>query len=173
MKEGKVHIYTGNGKGKTTAALGLALRAAAYGMKTYIGQFMKGQSYGEFIMAKELPWLTIEQFGKNTFVHVKNPPKEEDVRLAKRGLKICKDVIDSKKYDIVVLDEIFVAHYYNLVSANDILDIIKARPVDMELVLTGRYAHESLIEEADLVTEMKEVKHYYKDGISSRKGIEK
>lgn len=173
MVEGKIHIYTGNGKGKTTAALGLALRAAAYGMKTYIGQFMKGQSYGELIMSNNLAWLTIEQFGKNTFVHVKNPPNPEDVKLARDGLRRCKEVITNSDYDIIVLDEVCVAQYFNLITTDEIIDVIKTKPSNMELILTGRYAHDSLIEIADLVTEMKEIKHYFKEGILSRKGIEK
>jgi cob(I)alamin adenosyltransferase len=173
MENGKIHIYTGNGKGKTTAALGLSLRAAAYGMKTYIGQFMKGQEYGELVMSKDLPWLTIEQFGKDTFVHVKNPPNKEDVALARKGLEKCHLVLKEDIYDIVVLDEICVAHYFNLLTIDEILNVLKDKPNRTELILTGRYAPKELIDEADLVTEMKEVKHYYSQVVLARKGIEK
>ena len=161
MIEGKIHIYTGNGKGKTTAALGLALRAAAYGMRTFVGQFMKGQEYGELTMSKNLAWLTIEQFGKNTFVHVKNPPNLEDVELARSGLKRCYDILTGRQYDIVVLDEICVANYFNLLSVEEIINVLNKKPKETEVILTGRYAPKELVEKADLVTEMKEVKHYF------------
>lgn len=170
---GKIHIYTGNGKGKTTAALGLSLRAAAYGYKTFVGQFMKGQTYGELIISNSLPWLTIEQFGKDTFVHVEDPPNKEDVMMAKKGLLRCEEVIKSNLFDIVVLDEICIAQYFNLLEVSEIIELLELSREGIELILTGRYAHPELIAKADLVTEMKEIKHYYYEGVQSREGIEK
>ena len=174
LDRGYVQVYTGNGKGKTTAALGLALRAAGHGLKTYIGQFMKGQHYGELEAAKQMkPYITIEQYGRPGWVHVRKPPKEEDVRLAQEGLRKAREAMLSGEYDIIVLDEITTAHYFELISLEDMLELIRSKPENVELVFTGRYAPQELIEIADLVTEMKEVKHYYKKGISARDGIER
>ncbi len=170
---GQIHLYTGNGKGKTTAALGLAFRAAAYGYKTYIGQFMKGQVYGEIEMARSLEWLTVEQFGSNTLVHVKHPPDQKNICLAKEGLDKSMRAMHSGDYDIIVLDEICVAHYYNLIELSDILEFIKQKPDNIELILTGRYADKEINDYVDLITNMEEVKHYYNKGIESREGIEK
>lgn len=174
LARGYVQVYTGNAKGKTTAALGLALRAAGRGLKTYIGQFMKGQSYGELKAAAMVaPYITIEQYGKDTFVHVKNPPSDGDVRLAKSGLEKLTAAMKSGQYDIVVADEINTAHYFNLVTAEEILELIAQKPPHVELVLTGRYAPPAVVEAADLVTEMVEVKHYYQKGVAARDGIER
>ncbi len=173
LKKGYVQIYTGNGKGKTTAALGLAFRAAGNNFHTFIGQFMKGQKYGELEAAKRLaPFITIEQFGKPTFVHV-SKATEEDIRLAKEGLERSRNAMLSKEYDIVILDEINVAIFFKLVTSEDVLALIEEKPAGVELILTGRYAPKELIEKADLVTEMKEIKHYYTHGVQARKGIEK
>lgn len=167
---GYVHIYTGNGKGKTTAAFGLALRAICAGKKVYIGQFIKGMKYSELDAVKYLPNLVIEQYGRNCFI--KNQPTQQDIDLAQSGLKKITEVIISGKYDIVILDEINVAIYYKLVEASQVIDIIKNRPVNVEIVLTGRYAPQELIDIADLVTNMQEVKHYYQKGVMAREGIE-
>ena len=168
---GFVQVYTGNGKGKTTAALGLALRAAGNGLKTYIGQFMKGTQYGELIIEDYSKGLIkIEQFGTESLVHTIT---EEDEQLAQKGLNTCHTAIQSGKYDIVILDEINVAVYFKLIDVENILALINNKPQHVELVLTGRYAHEAIIEKADLVTEMQEIKHYYEKGIEARKGIER
>jgi cob(I)alamin adenosyltransferase len=172
--KGYVQVYTGDCKGKTTAALGLAFRAMGRGLKTYVGQFMKGKHYGELDAARMVqPYITIEQYGKDTFVHVENPPHEEDVRMAIDGLAKAEEAMVSGKYDIIVLDEINTAHYFNLISTEAMLGAIRNKPDGVELVFTGRYAPRELIDAADLVTEMVEVKHYYQKGISARDGIER
>lgn len=174
IRKGYFQIYTGNGKGKTTAALGIAFRAMGHGMKTYIGQFMKGQVYGELKACKTLASLvTIEQYGKRTLMHVKQNPEEEDIRMAKVGLKKAGQAMLSGSYDIVVFDEITTAHFFHLISIEEMLDIIAAKPRTVEVIFTGRYAPPELIEKADLVTEMKEIKHYYQQGVQARRGIER
>ncbi len=172
--KGYVQVYTGDGKGKTTAALGLALRAAGYGYKVYMGQFLKGQNYGELVSVKKLSSLiTIEQFGRKGFIHVTKDPDEEDIKRAKKGMKKCLDAMLSKKYSIIILDEINVAVDFNLLSEKVILELLDQKPEEVEIILTGRYAPASFIKRADLVTEMKEKKHYYTKGITAREGIEK
>lgn len=172
--KGYIHVYTGNGKGKTTAALGLALRAAGHGHRSYIGQFLKGQAYGELASIKKLASLiTIVQFGRKGFIHVTENPEDEDIELAKEGLKKCLKAMLSRRYRIIVLDEINVAVYLNVIPEADVLDFLRRKPDDVEIILTGRYAPASFIRRADLVTEMKERKHYYKKGVKARKGIEK
>lgn len=171
---GRVQIYTGDGKGKTTAALGLALRAAGHGFKTHIGQFLKGQVYGELAAAKKLsPLLKIEQYGRKGFYHVTEDPDQDDIRRARNGLKKSLKAMLSKDFRIVVLDEINVAVYFKLLEEKEILDFIDQKPKSVELILTGRYAPPSFIDKADLVTEMKEIKHYFQNGVKARKGIEK
>ena len=165
-----IQIYTGNGKGKTTAAFGLAIRAKGRGLKVAIVQFMKGVEYGEVISAKKLG-IDVYQFGTPEFVHPEKPRKI-DFELAKKGLEKAKELIFSKKYDVVILDEINVAIGFGLIDKKDVIDILKNKPENVEIVLTGRYAPNELIEIADLVTEMKEVKHYFRRGIRARKGIE-
>jgi cob(I)alamin adenosyltransferase len=172
--KGYIQIYTGNGKGKTTAALGLALRAAGHKQRVYIGQFLKGHMYGELLSAKILsPYITIEQFGRSGFIHVTKDPDTEDIQKAKRGLKKCLNAMLSKKYRITVLDEINVAVYFKLVSEKEVLELLDQKPEDVEVILTGRYAPASFLKRADLVTEMKEKKHYYRKGVKAREGIEK
>ncbi|MFB0566019.1 MAG: cob(I)yrinic acid a,c-diamide adenosyltransferase [Candidatus Aminicenantaceae bacterium] len=172
--KGYIHIYTGKGKGKTTAALGLALRAAGHGQKIYIGQFLKGQKYGELESVKKLfPLITIEQFGRTGFIHVTKDPDEEDIKRAKRGLKKCLNAMLSNKFRIIILDEINVTVYFNLLSESEVLNFLDQKPEEVELVLTGRYAPASFLKRADLVTEMKEKKHYYHKGVKARIGIEK
>ncbi|MBN1641701.1 MAG: cob(I)yrinic acid a,c-diamide adenosyltransferase [Anaerolineae bacterium] len=175
---GLIHVYTGDGKGKTTAALGLALRAAGHGWHTYVGQFMKGQEYGELEGARMLgvdaagrPWLTIVQYGRPSFVHV-DRVTPEDVRLARQGLASAEDAMRSGAYQIVVLDEINVALYFHLVSTEDVLALIERKPGPVELVLTGRRVPEAIVARADYVTEMREVRHPYQRGIQARPGIE-
>jgi len=174
LEKGYVQVYTGNCKGKTTAALGLAFRAMGKGLKTYIGQFMKGQQYGELDAAELVkPYITIEQYGKEGFIHIQNPPEKEDVIMAQQGLKKARKAMMRGNYNIVVFDEIITAHYFHLISLEDMLDIIKDKPDNVEVVLTGRYAPKELIDAADLVTEMVEIKHYYQQGVSARDGIER
>lgn len=171
MEKGYIQIYTGDGKGKTTAALGLALRAAGNGLNVFIAQFMKGQDYGELHSVKNIPQITIRQFGKPTFIHVDQATKE-DIRMAQEGLAASRDAMKSGKYDIIILDEIFVTLYFRLLSEEDVLKFIAEKPESMELILTGRKASQQFIDLADLVTEMKEVKHYYQQGVMARPGIE-
>jgi cob(I)alamin adenosyltransferase len=172
--KGYIQVYTGNGKGKTTAALGLALRAAGHGFKTYFGQFLKGQDYGELSAIQNLSSLiTIEQFGRRGFIHVTENPDKEDIERAQQGLEKCNMMMKSGQYRIIVLDEINVAVHFNLFTEKRIHDFLDEKPEDIELILTGRYAPESFIQRADLVTEMKEIKHYYKKGTRARPGIEK
>jgi len=165
-----IQVYTGNGKGKTTAALGLALRAAGAGFNVYIGQFAKGRLCSEHKALKKLKNIKVEQFGRGCFV--KNAPKQDDIISACQGLKKAKEIISGKKYRLVILDEINIALKLKLVSIKDVLDLIKHTSKDVELVLTGRSAPLEVIRLADLVSEVKEVKHYYSKGIRARRGIE-
>ncbi len=173
LSQGMIQVYTGNGKGKTTAALGLACRAVGHGYKVFIIQFMKGNSeYGELETAKRLaPYLTIRQMGRESFVNRENLDPE-DVKLAQEAWALAREVVLRGKYDIVVLDEINVAIDFGLIRKEDVLRLMAERPSNLELILTGRYAAKEIIERADLVTEMVEKKHYYQKGIQSRKGIE-
>jgi len=172
--KGYIQVYTGNGKGKTTAALGLALRAAGHGYHIFIGQFLKGQPYGELRSVRRLsPLVTIRQFGRKGFIHVTENPGDEDIRRAQRGLDACRRAMLSGNFRIVVLDEINVALRFRLLDRRDIDLLLDQKPADVELVLTGRYAPAWLLRRADLVTEMKDRKHYYARGIRARIGIEK
>jgi len=173
LKQGFVQIYTGNGKGKSTAAIGQAVRAAGFGLKTYIAQFMKEYPYNELISLKNLSeWISIEQFGGDEFVYKKELPNEEELAKAQKGLQSAREKMLSGEYDLIILDEAIVAIYFKLIATRELIEIIKAKPQNVELILTGRYCPTEIIELADLVTEMKEVKHYYQKGIKSRKGIE-
>ncbi len=173
-RKGYIQVYTGKGKGKTTAALGLALRAAGHDMRVYIGQFLKGQLYGELLSAKKLlPLIKIEQFGRKGFIHVTKNPDEEDKQRAKKGLKRCLDAMLSRQYRIIILDEINVALYFNLLDEKEVHEFLDKKPPETEIVLTGRYAPSSILKRADLVTEMKEKKHYFAKGVRARDGIEK
>ncbi len=169
--KGCVQVYTGNGKGKTTAALGLALRASGCEKKIFIGQFMKGQKYSELNALAKIPCIDVEQFGLDKCIR-KEEVTPEYVEKTKKALEYCKEKILSRKYDIVILDEINVSVWFGLAEEKDVLDIIDEKPAEVELVLTGRYASEAIIDKADLVTEMKCIKHYFDKGIPSREGIE-
>jgi cob(I)alamin adenosyltransferase len=167
-----IHIYTGNGKGKTTAALGLAVRAAGHGLRVIIIQFMKGKiNYGELQTVKKIPNISIEQYGRPDFVNPENPGPE-DIRLAGEGFKRASEAIMSKKYDVVVLDEINVAVCFGLLKAKEVVSLLEKRPKKVELVLTGRYMPEEFVRYADLITECREVKHYFNDGIQAREGFD-
>ena len=173
LKQGFVQIYTGNGKGKSTAAIGQAVRAAGFGLKTYIAQFMKEYPYNELISLKLLSeWITIEQFSGDDFVYKKELPGKDELEKASKGLQIAREKMLSGEYDLIILDEAIVAIYFKLIETKELIEFIKTKPENVELILTGRYCPEELIELADLVTEMKEVKHYYQKGITSRRGIE-
>ncbi len=171
IDKGYIHIYTGNGKGKTTAALGLALRAAGYGMKTYIGQFMKGRHYGELTSLRDHPCITIEQYGDVDCVH-REEITQKHVDQAQQGLKRAQEILRSGQYDILILDEINVAVWFDLISTRQVLELLDHRPNHVEIVMTGRRAPEALVKIADVVSEMKEIKHYYQQGIKARTGIE-
>jgi cob(I)yrinic acid a,c-diamide adenosyltransferase len=169
--KGYIQIYTGNGKGKTTCALGLSLRAICNGYSVFFGQFLKGQDYSELKAVESLQNFTIRQYGTANFVF--NNPSEKDIQMAKEGLSDIKREMLTNNYDIIVMDEVNIAIHKNLITVDDVIDILKLRPENTEMILTGRYAHEKLIEIADLVTEMKEIKHYYTQGVMSRAGIER
>ncbi len=174
MQKGYVQVYTGNGKGKTTAALGLTLRAVGAGLRVYIGQFLKNLVYSEIhALEKYLPGVVTEQFGYGEcFVH-RDTVTGDDLLSAKHGLERGLLAMTSGEFDVVIMDEINVAAFMGVIAENDILDLIDKKPDNVELILTGRYAPQSVIEKADLVTEMAEIKHYYNDGIEAREGIEK
>jgi cob(I)alamin adenosyltransferase len=167
-----IQVYTGNGKGKTTAALGLALRACGQKKKVLMVQFMKGKvNYGELRSARLLPGFTIKQFGRPTFVDRKNPAPA-DIKGAKEALDFAAKTVASKKCDIIILDELNVALDFGLVPLDEVLLMLAWVPRDLELIITGRNAHPKVIKLADLVSEVKEVKHYYQQGTKARKGIE-
>jgi len=170
--KGYVQVYTGNGKGKTTAAFGLAIRAAGAGLKVFIAQFVKGMHYSElksFTYFKNK--ISIRQYGRQCFIFGK--PEPEDFCAAKKGFDQVTKIIQSGEYPIVILDEITIAIYYNLLSVDSLLNLIKNRPKHVEIIITGRYADKKIMEAADLITEMREVKHYFNKGVKARIGIEK
>lgn len=170
--KGYVQVYTGNGKGKTTTSLGLAFRAIGAGYKIFIGQFTKGQSYSELNTFKLLSeYITAKQYGRGKFI--KGKPSKEDIEKARKGFEEIKAIVKTDRYQVIILDEINIALYYELLSVEEVLEMIDSKHESVELILTGRYAKDEIIERADLVTEMKEVKHYYKKGVSARVGIEK
>jgi len=172
--QGYIHVYTGNGKGKTTAALGLALRAIGHGHTVYIGQFMKGVAYGEIAGCDFFgDRLVIERYGEDSFVHP-DAPRPEDLARAEEGFARVRQAMLSNRYQLVVLDEINVTVAFGLLHESNVLALLDEKPYGVELVLTGIRAPESFIARADLVTEMREVKHYYRDkGILSRPGIDR
>ena len=171
LKLGLTHVYTGSGKGKTTAALGLGMRAAGAGLKVHMIQFMKGRRYNELNSIDELPSFTLSQHGRDEFVSKENP-EQIDIDMAKKGFSYAKELLKEKTPDVLILDEINVAVDFNLINLADVLTLMDTKPKKCELVLTGRYAHPEIIKQADVVTEMLEIKHPYQDGIEARPGID-
>ncbi len=173
LNRGFIQIYTGNGKGKTTAAIGQAVRAAGFGLRTYFLMLMKEFPYNEVSALYSLKdFILIEQVGKDDYVYRKELPPQEEKDKAKLALEKAKQIMLSGGFSLIVLDEVLVAVYFGLLTVDDILPLINDKPADVELIFTGRYCPNELIEKADLVTEMKEVKHYYENGILARRGIE-
>lgn len=168
---GYTQVYTGNGKGKTTAAIGLSVRAAGAGLNILFAQFVKGQFYSEHKALKRFENITIKQFGREGFIHSR--PMQEDIDKAKEGYNFVAKALQGGQYDVVVLDEANIAVFFNLFSEDDLLKLMDLKTDNTELVITGRYATQAVIDRADLVTEMKEIKHYYKKGVIARVGIEK
>jgi len=170
--KGYVQVYTGNGKGKTTAALGLTIRAAGAGLKVFIVQFMKMGDYSEIkALERFSDLITVEQYGLGRFI--KGKPSAEDIEAARKGLEKLKSIIAAGKHDVVVIEEGNVAVMCGLFSAQELLDVIELKSENMEIVITGRGATPEIIKKADLVTEMKEIKHYFQKGVKARIGIEK
>ena len=167
-----LQVYTGQGKGKTTSSLGLALRAIGSGKKVLLIQFLKdGRSSEIKTIRKYLPNFKVKSYGRPVFL-TKTKLLKKDYQLASQGLNLAKNALKRGKYDLVILDEINIAVDFGLVSKNNLLKLLKAVPKKIEIILTGRGAKKEIIEKADLVTEMKEVKHYFKESIKARKGIE-
>ena len=170
--KGYVQVYTGDGKGKTTAAIGLAIRALGAGWRVFFAQFLKAGGYSEHkALAQFSDHLTIKTYGRNVFI--KGEPEEEDRRLAQEAYQEIAEIVASGRHRLVILDEANVAVHYGLITVDQILDLIDRRAEGVELLVTGRYAHSRLIERADLVTEMRGVKHYFDRGIKARVGVEK
>ncbi len=170
-REGYLQVYTGDGKGKTTAAIGLAIRAAGAGMRVLLAQFVKGMKYSEISLLERLDDLiTVKQYGRECFIYRK--AEKEDVEAARSGLHEVEAALVNGMYDLVILDEASIAVHYDLFNARELLRVISKRKKECEVVVTGRKAPPELIEAADLVTEMKEVKHYYRRKVKARKGIE-
>jgi cob(I)alamin adenosyltransferase len=172
VRKGYVQVYTGNGKGKTTAALGLALRAAGAGLSVFIAQFIKKRRCSEHAALERFQDLiAVRQYGKGLLMGKK--PGSADVRAARKGYEEVERILKEHRFNIVILDEASVAVHYGLLSADNLLDLMAAKPKDVELIVTGRYADQRILDAADLVTEMREVKHYGKQGVMARRGIEK
>jgi cob(I)alamin adenosyltransferase len=172
LEQGLIQVYTGDGKGKTTCALGLAFRAVGQGFKAYIVHFMKGRDTGEARAAARLaPDLTLRYFGRPGLVNL-NSPAREDLDLVREAWNLAREIIASGDWDLVVLDEINLALTYGLVPLEEALEVLRRRPAWVEVVLTGRQAPPELVELADLVTEMRPLKHYYTAGVPARRGIE-
>jgi len=171
MELGLVQVYTGEGKGKTTAALGLALRACGHGLKVFLAQFAKGRPSGELqALARFADLVTVRQYGREGFIV--GEPSPEDVRLARAGWQEVREAAARAEHDLLILDEIGIALHYRLVQPAEVLDLASAKPASLELVLTGRKIPPEILQRADLVTEMREVKHYHTRGVEARKGIE-
>jgi cob(I)alamin adenosyltransferase len=172
LEKGLVQVYTGNGKGKTSAAFGLALRATGRGLRVYVIQFIKGGfDYGELHVLDNLPNITLKAFGRGKFITAK-PPEKEDIKLAQEALKLAKEITEAGEHDIIILDEINVAIDLKLIDLQEAIEMIKKKPDNVEIILTGRNAPEEIINLADLVTEFKDIKHPFHKGFKARKGIE-
>ena len=170
-EKGFVHIYTGNGKGKTTAAIGLGIRATGEGLKVYMIQFMKGRRYSEIDALENIKDFNVIQFGRDEFVSKENP-EQIDIDLARKGFEHAKEIIKNGEHDLIILDEINVAVDFKLIPLKDVLKLMDEKPEKVEIVLTGRYVHPDMVKQADLVSEILEIKHPYQNGIQSRKGID-
>lgn len=171
MEKGYLHVYTGNGKGKTTAAFGLALRALCAGKRVFVAQFVKSMKYNETAVADRFDGIEIHQYGRGCFID--RPAQPEDRAAAEAGWEACRTVLQGDRFDVVILDELSIAFYYELLDVDRVLADILARNPRIEVVVTGRYAPQVLVDAADLVTEMREVKHYYTQGVLSRNGIDR
>jgi len=170
---GKIHVYTGDGSGKTKASLGLALRAVGRGLKVVMIQFMKGQETGERLVQKKLePNFKIYNFGQDKFIKKDGSNRKKDKEQARKALNFAEKVVLSEDIDILILDEINVAVDFKLITEDEVLKFLNKKPEGIEIILTGRNASQKIIEKADLVTEMKKVKHYYDKGLQAREGIE-
>jgi len=173
LEKGYIQLYTGNGKGKTTAALGLALRAAGAGLRVIILQFMKGQAYSELeALRKFAGAITVEQLGSESFCRVGDDTYGEHLALARKGYERALAALESREYDVVILDEIVTALHFGLVTEEDLFALLDKKGGGVEMIITGRGASENLIARCDLVTEMREIRHYYEVGVQARKGIE-
>jgi cob(I)alamin adenosyltransferase len=171
LKKGFIHVYTGDGKGKTTAAIGLGIRATGEGLKVLMIQFMKGRRYSELDVLQHIKNFTVVQFGRDEFVS-KEKPEQIDIDLAQKGFAYAKETMQKDAYDLLILDEINVAVDFNLIALKDVIELLETKPETLELVLTGRYASPDVIKHADLVSEILEIKHPYQKGVQSRKGID-
>jgi cob(I)alamin adenosyltransferase len=171
LERGTIQLYTGDGKGKTTAALGAALRAVGHGKRVAMIQFMKGRLYGEIEAARRLEGFTIEQHGRDEFVDSANPDPI-DRELTAGGWRRAAELAREEGLDMLILDEINIAVAYGLVDLDAVLAFMRAKPPGLELILTGRYAPREMMDLADTVTEMKEIRHHYNRGVPARKGIE-
>jgi cob(I)alamin adenosyltransferase len=171
-KQRFIQVYTGAGKGKTTAALGMALRACGHGKCVKMICFMKGDpNYGEMKMSAKIPGFEIIQSGLSTFVK-KGEPSDDDLKLAKKGMHLARELFQDKDLDLLILDEINVAVDFGLIPLSDVLELLETKPSWLELVLTGRFAHPDLVKRADLVSEILEIKHPYEDGVQAREGFD-
>ena len=172
FNRGIVYVITGDGKGKTTAALGQALRAVGHGRRVFMVQFMKGRKYGEVLAAERyLPGLVIRQCGLDSFV-MRGRPAPVDLELARQGLALARKALTGGEFDLVILDEVNVALDFNLLPLDEVLALIADRPAAVDLILTGRYAPEPLLAAADTVSRIEEVKHHYAQGFKERAGME-
>lgn len=178
MEKGYIHLYTGNGKGKTTAAFGLAMRALCAGKNVYVGQFVKSMRYNETKSERLFDGsdptfgrLCVETLGRGCYID--RAPEQADIDMARQGLERCREILTGGIYDVVVLDELTIALHFGLLSCDEVLAVLATRDPRTEIVITGRYAPQALIDAADLVTEMQEVKHYYTQGVLSRNGIDR
>lgn len=171
MEKGYIQVYTGEGKGKTTAALGLALRAAGAGLGVYIAQFMKKGEFSEIRALQRLSdRITVDQFGTGRFI--KGKPVQEDIEAARKGISAVREAMSSGKYDVIILEEANVAYGSGVLSEEELIGIIDEKPEGVELLFTGRGGASALLDKADLITEMKAVRHYFEKGVGARTGIE-